>query len=249
MVETVSSVERSYAILHALKELDGARVEEVSRALDTPQSTVHKHLATLEGLGYVTNDGGVYRVGLRYLNLGGFARSNREGYEQAIGIVDTIAAKTGERTQFVVEEHGRGVYLHTTAPEQAVQTERHMGKLRYLHSSAAGKAILASLPPAYVDEIVDEHGLPAETENTITDREALYDELDRIRERGVAFNYEESIEGLRAAGVAVELPDSRVLGSFSISGPARRLKGEFYQQELPDILLGHANELELKLAY
>ncbi len=249
MVETVSSVERSYTVLHALKELDGARVEEVSSALGIPKSTVHKHLATLDDLGYVNNRGSVYHVGLRYLNLGGFARSRWDGYENTIRIVDTIAERTEERTQFVVEDHGRGIYLHTTAPEQAVQTERHMGKLRYLHSSAAGKAILASLPREYVEDIFDKHGLPVETENTITNREAMYEELAEIQERGVAFNQEESIKGLRAVGVAVELPDKRVLGSFSISGPARRLKGEFYRQELPDILLGHANELELKLAY
>lgn len=165
----------------------------------------------------------MYHVGLRYLNLGGFARSNQVGYKNTTRIVDTIAERTGERAQFVVEEHGRGVYLYTTAPEQAVETERYMGKLRYLHSSAAGKAILASLPNEYVDEILDKHGLPAETEYTVTDRETLYKELEAIQERGVAFNEEESIEGLRAVGVAVELPDTRVLGSFSIFGPARRL--------------------------
>jgi DNA-binding IclR family transcriptional regulator len=45
--------------------------------------------------------------------------------------------------------------------------------------------------------------LPAETDRTITDRAALFEELAAIRERGYAVNHEENIEDLHAVGVGV----------------------------------------------
>ena len=100
----------------------------------------------------------------------------------------------------MAEENGRGIYLHIeTQKSTAVEVNRRVGTSRYLHSSAAGKAILAHLPAERVNEIVATCGLPSEAPNTITDRT----ELDRVRESGVAYNDEESIKGLRAVGVPV----------------------------------------------
>lgn len=244
---TIKSVERSYEIVHALYSLNGARVHELSDHLDYPPSTVHKHLATLENLGYVNTEGDTYDVGIQFLTLGGYARQRKPGYRLAIRLVKQLADEANERAQFVVESGGRAIYLHTEGDDQAVMMDRHLGKRRYLHSSAAGKAILAHLSRDRLEWVLDRWGLPSETERTITDREELYDELDRIRSENVAFNDEESIKGLRAVGVPVLTPQNTVLGSFSVSAPARRLEGDRYRSDLPNLILGYANELELNL--
>lgn len=244
---TVSSVERSYEIVHTLQELDGARIQEIANRLDLAPSTVHKHLATLEKLGYATKEGGQYRVGMRFLTIGGQIRNRSEGYRLAIELVSRMVEETDERAQFVVEDGGHGIYLHTESGEQAVRLDRRIGKRRYLHANAAGKAILSQLPKSRVEEILNRWGLPAETPNTITDPDELRDELDQIRSSGIAFNDEESVEGLRAVGAPVVAPSGMVLGAFSISGPARRLKGDHYREELPDLILGFVNELKLNL--
>jgi DNA-binding IclR family transcriptional regulator len=244
---TVGSVERSYEIVHTLQELENGRIYEIADRLDLAPSTVHKHLATLENLGYVTKESGQYRVGMRFLTVGGRLRNRSKGYRLAIELVSRMAEEAGERAQFVVEDGGRGFYLHTESSEHAVRIDRHIGKRRYLHASAAGKAILSRLPESRVEEILDRWGQPAETPGTITDRDELRDELDRIRSNGIAFNDEESIEGLRAVGAPVVEPSGTVLGAFSVSGPAHRLKGDRYREEIPDLILGYANELELNL--
>lgn len=244
---TVASVERSYEIVHTLQEFNGARVQEIAEHLDLASSTVHKHLATLEKLGYVSKKGDEYRVGMRFLTVGGSIRNRSKEYRLAIKLVSRMVEEVDERVQFVVEEEGQGFYLHTESSRHGVQIDRHIGKRRYLHASAAGKAILAHLPQERVEAIIDRWGLPAETSATITDRDQLQEELERIRSAGIAFNDEESIEGLRAVGAPVITPYDTVLGAFSVSGPAHRLKGERYRKEIPDLLLGFANELELNL--
>lgn len=244
---TVASVERSYKIVYALQESNGGRIQEIATSLGFAPSTIHKHLVTLEKLGYVRKEGDEYQLGMRFLTLGGQIRNSKQGYRLAIELVSRLVNEVDERAQFVVEDSGRGFYLHTEISQHSVQIDRYIGKRRYLHASAAGKAILANLPDKRVDKIIDRWGLPAETPATITDSEVLYHELEQIRSDGVAFNDGESIKGLRAVGVPVMTPQDTVLGAFSVSAPAHRLKGDYYEEELPDLILGFANELELNL--
>jgi len=130
-----------------------------------------------------------------------------------------------------------------------VLINRRTGIQRHLHSTAAGKAILAEMPEQRVMDIISEHELPAETEHTITDPDSLVEELDEIREHGIAYNDEESVEGLRAVGVPVRGSNGIAIGALSVSGPSNRLRGEVFREEIPNIMLGHANEVELNIRY
>jgi DNA-binding IclR family transcriptional regulator len=132
--------------------------------------------------------------------------------------------------------------------EQAIDTGMRIGQQTHLHYSASGKAILANYPRERVDEIVDRWGLPKQTANTITDREALYEELERVGERGVAFNHEEHIDGLTAVAVPVE-NDGVVFGALSVAGPTGRMQDERLEETIPELLLGSANALELELVH
>ena len=225
--DTLSTIHRAFDVIDALRELEGARVTELADHLELAPSTTHKYLATLEAEGCAVKEGDEYHIGMEFLDIGTYAK----------------------RVQFVIEEHGLGIYLHTEASdENAVMIDRRDGVHRHLHSTAAGKAILAELPASRIDEIIAEHEMPAETDQTIVDRASLDAELDRIREAGVSYNDEESVEGLRAVGVPVFRPDGVVLGAFSVSGPTNRLKADQFREELPSLLLGHANEIELNLS-
>jgi DNA-binding IclR family transcriptional regulator len=247
---TLGTLERGFEVVSLLMREDGARVTEVAEELGIAPSTAHKYLSTLHNERFVVKEGDEYQVGMRFLTVGGYAKHRNPAYEIAAQKIRSLADQTGERAQFVVAEHGRAIYTETIVLEPtAVMTDRRNGRVRYLHSSAAGKAILARYAESEVREVIDRWGLPAETENTITDPEALSAELDRVESDGVAFNDEESIEGLRSVGAAVTGTDGETVGAISVSGPANRLKGDRFREELPDTLLGVVNEIELTIAY
>jgi DNA-binding IclR family transcriptional regulator len=246
---TLTTLEMSLEIVDSITELDGARVTELSDHLDLPPSTVHGHLATLSKHGYLTKEGDEYHIGMQFLNQGGYVQTRKKGYELAEEKVNKLAEQTGERVQFIVEERGRGYYIHTAVGDDAVQADARIGKRTYLHDSAAGKSILANLPDERVEQVLDRWGLPQLTDHTITDREKFFDELEAVSEQGHALNREETHNGLHAVGAPVHTPAGEVLGAFSISGPRSRLKGEWFEHELPDLLKGRINELELNLSY
>lgn len=245
----LKTVTQAFEIIEYLKRQSGADISRIAEHFELPKSTVHGYLTTLHNMEYLAKHDGEYNVGLRFLNLGGHATTRKQAYKMARPKVKDLAEETEERAQFIVEEFGRGFYIHMDTGKQAVETDVRIGKIASLHTTSAGKAILACLPKSRVREIIQEHGLPKCTPNTITDQETLFEEIETIRDRGYAQNDGERITGTRAVGVPVRGPESDIIGAFSVSGPAHRMKGSWYEEEIPDLLLGTANELELNLAY
>lgn len=245
----LKTVETAVDIVDAIQRLGGADIGELAREFDLAQSTVHGYVKTLENRGYLTFEDGTYHVGLEFLNKGGHARKRKREYDFIIGKLDDLAEQTGERVQFIVEENGRGYYIHTSIGENAVHVDAHIGKKIHLHASSAGKAILATLPEERVDAILDRWGLPAYTQQTVTTREALFEDLRSIRDVGYATSEQESIDGLRAVGAPIQVDGDEAIGAISFSGPAHRLTGEWFEDEIPNLVLGVTNEIELDLKY
>lgn len=245
---TLKSIQRSAELLRTLVDLDGARLTALASELDMAPSTVYTHLSTLEKEELVVKKSDEYHVGLMFVKVGNYAQNRTEAYRLAETYSENIADESGYRGAFVVEEHGRGVFVHVSASEQTDWSHASVGSRVPIHAIAAGKAILAHMPEDDVDEIIDERGLPQNTANTITTREELFDELKEIRERKYALNYEENIEGIRAVAVPVQKSAGQVLGAFTISGPSHRFTEEELTDELPNLLLGVSNEFELKLS-
>jgi len=245
---TLSTTRTSFEIIEASKRRDGARVTELADELEMAPSTVHSHLATLTEAEYLVKEGDFYHLGFAFLELGEYVRTRKEPYTIAESYTEQLAAKTDSRAVFVVEEHGRGVYMYTYSGDHAVWTYSTVGKQLPLHATDAGKSILSQLPAERVEEIIDQHGLEPETDATITDRAELLDELRVISERGYAFNHEEQLDGVKAVGVPVSGSDGRVIGAFSVASPANRMKGEWFEEEIPEIVLAVANEFELEIS-
>ncbi|WP_416840362.1 IclR family transcriptional regulator [Haloferax sp. DFSO52] len=241
----VQAVQISCDILDALQELNGAGVTELSNHLDFSKATIHGHLSTLARNEFVVKDGDTYRISLRFVRFGEYAKNSVPIYEIARQEIDALADRTGEVAQLMVEEHGRGVYLHKSIGERAIMTRSSMGDRMYLHCTALGKAILAHLPDERVDEIVERHGLPQQTEETITTRAELKEELQTVRERGVAFDDEEILQGLRCVAAPVTSHDGTLHGAISVSGPVARMKDERFTEEIPEVVRGAANVIQV----
>lgn len=245
----VKSVERAIRLVQTIQRRNGASVTELSNDLGVAKSTVHNHLRTLERHGYLVREGDSFQLGLKYLDHGGFARERKPAYAIARPKVRSLANETGELCQFVVGQRGEGIVLFQVQGEQAVETQSRVGMHAPLHSMPGGKAILAHLPVEQVNEIADRHGLPATTEETITDAGALFTELERVVEREYAINQSEHISGLDAFSVPIKSGDNDVLGALAVVGPSHRMSDEQYEREVTDSLLEAANELELNVTY
>ncbi|WP_327053990.1 IclR family transcriptional regulator [Halomicrococcus gelatinilyticus] len=247
---TLKTVARAIDIIQALEELGGAGITELADTLGLSKSSTYNYLGTLQENRLVVRDGDTYRLSYQFLHIGRSVRDRATIYQHGREELARLAHDTGRYVHLATEEHGLAVDLYKVKGEEAIGSRYQLSKLQrpdYLHFSATGKAILAHLPESRVDWIVDEYGLTRRTANTITDRAALAEELERTRERGYSINREEEIEGIRAVGAPILGQDDDVLGSISVSGPAHRMQDDGYRAELVDAVTDTANVIEVNI--
>lgn len=245
----IKSVETSITIIECLQERGGAKVGEIAEATGSSKGNVSKHLTTLTKHGFVEKTENGYKLGLRYLDLGGFVQDNIRGAHLIKPKIRELADVTGEVAQFAVESNGRSVIIYRETGHQGVSTRTRVGRHLPIHQVASGKAMLAHMPEEKIEEIIQKHGLHAATENTITEKETLLEELTKVRRENIAINSAESTKGLYAVAAPITMSSGDVVGACSVSGPSHRMHDENTIAEVKDTLLSFVNEIELNLTY
>lgn len=246
--KTLKTTATSIEILEYLEEANGAGVSEIAAKMEKPKSTIHGHLATLKESQFVIQRGDFYLIGPELLRLGNQVRTRESGFVLARKFTERLFEETGLRTVFAVEMGGQAVFLHTASGNKMGWSHEQLGNCLYLHNTAVGKAILAKLPDSRIEQIIDRWGLPAETENTITDRDTLFDELLQVREQGYAVNRAENFRELYAIGDAAIRQSGDVIGGFSVTGPEHAVVGAEREAELARTVKDIVAEFELELA-
>lgn len=245
----VEATQTSLAILQLLKARGALSLGELAEELACSKSTVHRHVTTLEHDGFIAKTADGYQLGLLFLDYGIQVQRNNPVFQAAKDKVDELAELVEEKVWCMVAEGGLGCFMYHRQAKEVFQTYTRVGFRGHLHAFSAGKAMLAYFPEEQVDAIIERHGLPAYSANTITERDALREELAAVREAGVAFNQEESVKGVNSVAAPIRLEPDKPVGSICVAGPAKRLRGTYYREEIPEILLGVTNEIEVRLEY
>lgn len=245
----IKSVKTTFDITESLVELNGAGVSELANHLDIAKSTVHDHLTTLERRGFVTKNEEAYHISYRFLELGERRRHRESLINTAAPELEKLAEETGEYVSLVIEEGGEAVIIDTKRGDHAVNVTVYNGVRMKMHSVAAGKAILSHYSNKRIKQILDSHGLPARTKNTITTRNPLYEELDEIHQQGYALDDEERIEGMRSVASPIIDRYGDVHGSITVYGPTQRIGDERFEETLPEKLLETSNIIEVTINY
>lgn len=244
----VQAVQRTLDIIDVLRETGGARVTKIADEVDLTKGTTHCHLATLEENGYVIKgDDNRYQLGLRFIDLAHHAKNRIEIYDVTKTEVDKLAEESGEMALFTVEEGGTGVCLYTAEGADAVRTEVYVGYRNELYHTAVGKAMLAFMSDDRRDHIIENTAFQAITPNTITDEDRLREELAEIRETGIAYNHEETIQGLVGVGAPICDQDGTIYGAISIIGPVRRMDEDRLNGDIPDMIKRAVNIIEINV--
>ncbi len=170
-------------------------------------------------------------------------------FEIARPEINELAEKTGEHANLMIEEHGLGVFLYRARGSDAVQLDTHAGMRVPLQTTALGKAIMAHRPREEVEAILDRHGLPEVTENTVTDRDTLFEQLEAIRERGYSYDDEERVRGMRCVAAPITDRDDHAIAAVSVSGPKSRMRDDRFTDDVPERILRSANVIEVNLTY
>jgi DNA-binding IclR family transcriptional regulator len=228
-------LERTFGILEVFTE---SRPEwsttHIARELDLPVPTVHRILAALKQLGYVSQHSETrrFRLGLAAVSLGERARTVAGLRPVAIGPLRQLSEATGETALLTVlgPDRDHSVCLERVETSQPLRLSVQPGRQLPLHAGASQKALLAFLPQGEID-VLTARPLERLCTATITSRAALRRELAAIRARGWASSYEETNVGVWGIAIPV-LSAADVVCAVGIAGPSPRLTAERVRRDV-----------------
>ncbi|GAA0237591.1 IclR family transcriptional regulator [Haladaptatus pallidirubidus] len=245
---TIQSVKIAFSIIDVAQRRENVGVTELANELGHSKSTIHSHLQTLVNQEILVPEDDGYRLSLRILDMARRVRDQVGNYDVIEKEVNELATNTNEIAQFGIEEYGRVSYLCKAMGPKAVETASRVGTQQPMYATSLGKTILAYLTTDRQEQIIANCSFERQTKNTISDAEELYDELERITERGYGIDNEENIHGLRCVAAPVQNEDT-VLGAISISGPTSRFTDDRLHSELAEQVLRAANVIELNTKF
>ncbi|MDG4669380.1 IclR family transcriptional regulator [Mycobacterium sp. 236(2023)] len=236
----VQSIERSFEILEIMGSVSGPiGVSELAERTGLPMPTIHRLIRTLLNLGYVRQlPSRRYALGPRLIRLGESA-TQQFGTSSRTHLAELVE-EIGETANMAVLDATMAVYVAQVPSAHSMRMFTEVGRRVHLHCTGVGKALLMQMPDATVRNVLARAGMPRSTDHTITDADAMIDELHRSRERGYAIDEAEQEIGVRC--YAVPVPNAPSVTAVSISGPAGRVTLEAAERFVP-ILQRVAKEL------
>ncbi len=202
----------------------GLSASELARRVGMARSTAFRVMRTLAHEGMVHQQGqrflpgpGMMQIGLKSLSGTGFR-------EQAVPVLRQLAGDTSHTAHLVVRCRDQGLILEVCDSPSVLRVASRPGSLVHIHASAAGKVLLADMPAAEAQALLERAGYERMTERTITDWQAMAAELQKTSRRGYGLDDREYHDDVRCVAAPVRDQQGAALAAVGITGPASALK-------------------------
>jgi DNA-binding IclR family transcriptional regulator len=241
----VQVIARAARILRLLRDHpEGASLAWIAREVGLARSTTHRIVAALQAERLVDplSPTGLLRLGPGLVELASAVRGELRQYVRPY--LEQLSRETDETVDLAVLDGDTALFVDQVAAPRRLQAVSAVGSRFPLHCTANGKAILAEVPPDVAKRLLPRR-LPALTPSTITSRERLFEELERVRRDGVAFDREEHTPGICAVGTVIR-GFAGELAAVTIPLPATRFYGN--EERLAAALLDTRRRIEQRLA-
>lgn len=241
----VQSVERTFELLERMADAGGeVALSDLAESSGLPLPTIHRIMRTLVGAGYARQQPSRrYALGPRLIRLGETA--SRALGSWARPYLAELTEVVGETSNMAVLDGEQVVYVAQVPSQHSMRMFTEVGRRVDAHATAVGKALLAHLPEDTAVQALQRSGMRAQTERTITNVDAMREELARIRQVGYALDDGEQEVGVRCYAVAV--PGAPSNTALSISGPESRMSRVSTSEVVP-LMQRLARELSAELS-
>lgn len=246
----INSVLKAIRILRQFSATEPTlTLAEISSRLGMPKSTTHNLLNTLLSQGFIEKvDKDSYALGTAIIPLTQNVRVNVDLRDRAAPLLRHLADECRESVYLTVHDVDRALYIYAVESSKRLLARTAVGDRAPLHCTSVGKAILAFLAEDEVADILSHAPLVPFTPNTITDADALYDELARTRERGYSIDCEEHERSTFCLGAPILDSRANVIGACSVSGADPDIVGERIG-ELSSHVMRTAEEISRRMGF
>lgn len=246
------SAEKMLSIVEYMAKYgEPVRLLDISQALNINASTALRFLITLVNKNFVEQDCETLKYYLTYKICAIANKVNMHIDLRAVArpYMKELIVVFGESVCMSLEENMRSVYIEVVKDSsQTLMSMQNVGNPVPMHCTGNGKILLLNYSEDQIDRLIEVRGLTKYTDNTITNKWQLQKELDKIRERGYAYDEEEREIGSRCVAFPIYDDSGKVIAGLSITGPKDRLNDQFIEPRL-EVFRKIAMEISRKMGY
>lgn len=218
----VQSLERGLLVIRALSSPEPQALSQVARATGISRAAARRFLLTLEALGYVRQAGGRFALTPRALELGYAYLSSLTLPEVAQPHLERLVSQVQESSSVSILDGDEVVYVARVPTRRIMSVTISVGTRFPAYATSMGRVLLAGLPDEVLDATLARADLRKLAARTITSKEVLREEIERVRRQDYALVDQELEAGLRSIAAPIRNAAGAVTAAVNLSVQASR---------------------------
>lgn len=243
-VYSVQAVVKAIDLLEALAQGgESPSIVVLEKKLGLSHNKAFRLLATLEDKGLVERNKvtNTYNLGLQAFEMAQHILKSDNLIRMAHPIMVELARKLDEAVYFTVANNDEVLFLDMVDSFQQIKTADLVGKRFPFFTNAAGKVIKSV-------SSIDLFGR-AGKKSGVKDVRQLEVELDEIRRKGVAVDFNGLGEGICTVAVVIRDYAGKVVGALTLLAPSFRMLQDRLDNVVIPCMLEGAEALSMKFGY
>ncbi|WP_165423202.1 IclR family transcriptional regulator [Ktedonosporobacter rubrisoli] len=222
---------------------------EIARMLHIPKARIHRFLISMEQVGYVQRVAGAerYALGMRLYALGMLAVNGANYLERISTRAQELSERYGYTAVVGVLADNEFVAVRTFMPARSLGLAIHTGFRSPAYATAQGRVSLAFLPAEKLRSYFQTTELRSLTPETLTDPQALQNELAIIRQQRFAIAHNQTALGATAIAAPIFDIQGQVMATLSLVWFTAELTSR--AEELGILLRGIGLEISTELGF
>jgi DNA-binding IclR family transcriptional regulator len=218
------AVERAADLLFLIAEKEEASLTELARAIGSSGSAVHRILTALKNKGLIQQDeeNGPYMLSWSILGLTERLVARADLRTIARPHMIKLRDLTEETVTLNVRSGFERVCVDFVEGLHEVRWHQNVGQISPFYAGATGKALMAYLSDDELKEFFRTVKLRKITPYTLTKREDLLADLEKIRRQGYSIGTQDRVLGVAAMAAPIFNPPDRAAATLTIAGPSER---------------------------
>lgn len=213
--------------LKVLKTFDMNNLEqslkEITDKLEYNKSNVLRIMETLKEDGFVTEDktSKKYKLGIELFHLGNCVFDSMNIKKIAVPYMQEVSNRLGIITHLGCLDDNKVIIIEKIWPDNKSYSLRlisQVGGTVPVHCTGIGKVLLAYKSPEERNKILGDKPLKSYTDKTITDKQKLFEELDKTKLRKYAYNDMEHEDFIRCITYPIFNNDNEIAFGLSFTG-------------------------------
>ena len=217
---------------------------EVAEGTGLTRAAARRFLLTLVKLGYVRNEGRLFSLRPKVLELGYAYLSGLSLAEVAEPRVEELVSSIHESSSICVLDGNDIVYIVRVPTKRIMTISISVGTRFPAYCTSMGRVLLANLPEDELEQYLAEVQFEPRTRQTVFHAGELREILHDVRATGYAIVDQELEDGLRSVAVPVHDASSRVIAAMNVSANSHLMSLQELRQEILPQLRQAAGRIE-----